>query len=82
MKLAVTVVDPEGATYGYDGPFVPISHRFLIGNGELSGFESTYKLFDSHQAFAAFVQHVAKQQPGATGITQGIRELSWSVGAP
>lgn len=76
MKKYITIIDPNGATYGYGGPAVPISHRVLFENKVFYGFESIQKLFPSHQAMIDFLVAVVAQTPGASG---GIRDLTWSL---
>jgi hypothetical protein len=80
--MYITVVNPQGATMGYDGPYVPISHRVLYDNKQFHGFESVAKLFDSHQSFVDFLQYCIKAGVGANGTFNGVRtQLDWSVDA-
>jgi len=76
MKKYITIIDPQGATLGYGGPFVPISHRVLAEKGEFHGFESVQKLFSSMQGMAQVLTQIPAQGAGATG---GIRNLTWTV---
>lgn len=57
MKKFITIVDPMGATLGYGGPNVPISHSVLFENKVFYGFESVQKLFPVHQALIDFLVH-------------------------
>lgn len=72
----ITIIDPRGATQGYDGPFVAISHRVLFDGRSFHGFESLSKLFDTHQELIDFLVKVFAQPVGASGEYKG---LTWSV---
>lgn len=80
--MYITVINPQGATEGYDGSYVPISHRVLYENKQFYGFESTAKLFDSHQSFIDFLTSCVKAGVGSSGLYPGAKvELEWSVDA-
>ena len=72
----ITIIDPQGATHGYDGPHVAISHRVLFDGRSFFGFESANKLFDTHQELIDFLVKAIAQPAGTTGEYKG---LSWSV---
>lgn len=42
----ITITDPEGATLGYGGPFVPVTHRCVFIGEECFGLDNFCKLFD------------------------------------
>lgn len=82
MNKYVTIVDPKGATYGYGGPFVPVSHSMLFEpkNKQFFGFESIQKLFPSHQSMIEFLVYCVAQEVGANGTFNNVKqELHWSV---
>lgn len=72
----ITIVDPRGATQGYDGPYVAISHRVLFDGRSFYGFESANKLFDTHQELIDFLIKAIAQPTGASGEHKG---MAWSV---
>jgi hypothetical protein len=78
LNKYITVIDPQGATYGYGGPFVPVSHSVLFEpkNKQFFGFESIQKLFSSHQAMVDFLVMAVDPASGASG---GRHNLTWSV---
>jgi hypothetical protein len=80
MKKFVTIVDPQGATLGYGGPDVAISHSVLFENKVFYGFESVQKLFAAHQALIDFLVHCVALPYGSSGVHNSVgRELRWSV---
>lgn len=76
MKTYITITDPAGATYGYDGPSVPISHGILFENKVFYGFESSVKLFDSHKELMDLLVHIIAHPSGTAGTH---KTLQWSV---
>jgi hypothetical protein len=76
MKTYITLVDPEGATLGYGGEFVPISHRVLFENKVFHGFESAIKVFRDHREMMELLQFAIAQPHGSVGM-QG--KISWTV---
>lgn len=68
----ITVVHAKGATSGYDGPFVPISHRFLWDGMGAYGAESLSRLFHSHQEMTEHFQKFVGSSNGQFG------DFTWS----
>lgn len=76
MKTYITIVDPAGATLGYDGPFLPVSHRILFENKVFYGWEGINKLFDQHIDLMNLLNDLITHPNGSTGKYQS---LEWSV---
>ena len=69
----ITVVHSKGATYGYDGPFAPISHRFLWDGSGAFGADSLTLLFHSYQEMTEHFQQFVSSDSGQVG------DFTWSV---
>jgi hypothetical protein len=76
MKKYITIADPNGATRGYGGPFVSISHSVLYDGKAFYGWESIQKFFPKHQAMVDFLVNTVAHPVGATGA---FGALTWQI---
>lgn len=76
--IAIIVVDRYGAEMGYNGPKVPVSHRFLRNqkSGELFGYESIRGLFKKEEEFLAQMREFIQHPSGDTGRFYWYRDQS------
>lgn len=63
----ITVVHAKGATLGYDGPFVPVSHRFFWDGTRAQGAQSLTRLFRSEQEMVMHFQKFIGSDSGEFG---------------
>jgi hypothetical protein len=77
MKKYITIIDPKGATYGYGGPLVPVSHCVLLDTNVFHGFESIRKLFPDHQSMVDFLVSCASHPLGTNGVSE--TGLRWTL---
>lgn len=71
----IIVIDEKGATDGYDGPYVPISHRFYWDGTGAVGAESLTRKFKSRQEMAEHFQQFLSAPSGT------YKNFSWYVDA-
>lgn len=70
-SIYITVIHYKGATLGYGGPYVPVSHRFLWDGTRAYGAESLVRLFSTKQQL---VDHFSQFVSTSSGICG---DFSW-----
>lgn len=67
----ITVTHNKGATYGYGGPYQPVTHRFLWTGTGAYGAQSLTKLFHSEQEMIEHFKMFTSKPTGQFG------DFSW-----